>query len=42
MEFQVQSVHFIYTGLMVHAILNLVYPKEHILSIKLKYNKHII
>ena len=30
MEFQLQSVYLIYTWLMVHVILNLVYPKEYI------------
>ena len=32
----------IYTRLMVCAILNLAYSKEHILSIRLIYNKYII
>jgi len=35
MEFQVQSVCLIHTGLIVHATLNLAYPKEHIYYIPL-------
>jgi len=42
MEFQVQSVYLIYTGLMVHATLNLAYSKKHMLFIRLTYNKYII
>ena len=38
MELQVQSVYLIYTGLMVHAILNLAYSKKHIYYILLIYN----
>jgi len=30
MEFQVQNVYLIYIGLMVHAILNIAYPKEYV------------
>jgi len=35
MKFQLQNVYLIYTGLIFHAILNLVYPKEHIYYILL-------
>ena len=37
-EFQVQSVYLIYTRLMVHAILNLAYSKEHVYYILLTYS----
>ena len=33
MEFQLQSVCLIYTWLMVYTILNLAYPKEHVMNI---------
>ena len=42
MEFQVQSVYLIYTGLTVYAILNLAYPKEHVLSIRLICDEYTI
>jgi len=42
MEFQVQSIYLIYAGLMVYATLNLAYPKEYILFIRLTYSKYII
>ena len=42
MEFQVQSIYLIYARLVIHAILNLAYPKEYILSIRLIYSKHAI
>jgi len=42
MEFQVQSVYLIYTGLIVHTTLNLVYFKEHILFIRLTCGKYVI
>ena len=38
-EFQVQSIYLIYTRLIVCIILNLVYPKEYVLSIRLTYSK---
>ena len=37
MKFQLQSVYLIYTGLIFHTILNLVYPKEYIYYILLTY-----
>ena len=36
-KFQVQYIYLIYAGLIVHAILNLAYPKKHILSIRSIY-----
>jgi len=42
MEFQVQSIYLIYAGLIVCAILNIAYPKEYVLFIKLIYNKYTI
>ena len=42
MEFQVQCIYLIYTGLMVHATLNLAYSKEHVLSIRLICSKHAV
>ena len=41
-EFQVQSIYLIYTGLIVCTTLNLPYSKKHISSIKSIYSKHSI
>jgi len=41
-EFQVQSIYLIYTRLIVYAILNLAYPKEHVLTIKSTYSVYAI
>jgi len=41
-EFQVQSIYFIYARSMVHATLDLAYPKEYILAIKSTYSKYTI
>jgi len=42
MKFQVQSIYLIYTRLIVHAILNLAYTKEHILALRLTCSKYTI
>ena len=42
MEFQVQSVYLIYTGLIVYAILNLAYSKKHMYYILLIYNMTLL
>jgi len=40
MEFQVQNVYLIYIGLIVHATLNLTYPKEYVYYMPLNILVH--
>ena len=41
-EFQVQSVYLIYTGLIVHVTINLAYLKEQVLFIRSICSKHTV
>jgi len=42
MEFLIQSIYLIYTGLMVHTTLNLAHPKKYILFIRSTCVKYTI